>query len=621
MKYIWIAIVSGMISACGGQNTEQPVPEQKSTLPVPIAKVPDAKKDAKKDVPAANAQKKETEKELAADPRQAALEKEYSAYAEKLLTHSAAGLPDDEKEMLRHLLKAASLIEDLHMLQIHPDNLKMRDRVMASGTDIEKRVFNRYQMPWCGDNTATECVAIEDAPARKIGWALWPAGDGKLPLSSKEYDSLGLQINGTELLSPFTQVVRNEGAGFTAIPFARTDLLGSKMKAVAVELREAAAKASDKSLKKFLESRAAALESKSAFPYDESDYDWIALEGDWEVTVGPYETYKGPYQLKALFEMYIGREDKKLTADLARFKDNLQDMENALGALVGTEIYGSRKLDPRITIRAVDIWMASGDGRRDRGATVAFHLPNRGRSVDEGLYKKVMMVNHSLAFESVTRARAGLVLDEKQFQFVDVRADITNVTFHEFSHGFGAYHEMKVRTPKGKTSTVKQALREYDSLFEEAKADTMGLWLIQFEKGKGWIDEDMVKRRYTSGFMHILGLLQYPLAGTYPRMVALQLGWYLDAGAIEWNVKGGRFKIDYAKIPGAIESLAKKVATIQLTGDYAQADELVKKYISKNGDNDYSLNGALGEARKAMMDKFEAAGIKSPSLQYEITGL
>ncbi len=368
-------------------------------------------------------------------------------------------------------------------------------------------------------------------------------------------------------------------------------------------------------------SRADAFDTDSAFPYDESDYDWIAQKGDWEVTVGPYETYKNPRQLKALFEMYIGREDKKLTEDLARFKDNLQDMENELENLVGSDIYKSRKLDPRIAIRAVDVWMAVGDGRRGRGATVAYHLPNRGKSVDEGLYKKVMIVNHSKAFELITKARADLILDKKHLAFVECDSDIANVTFHEFSHGFGAYHEMKVKNPKGKTTTVKQALAEYDSLLEEAKADTLGLWLIQYQKRKGWLDTDQEKKRYTSALMHTLGLLQYPLTGVYPRMSAIQLGWYMEAGAVFWSSKEGRFRIDFKKMPAAIESLAKKIAIIQLTGDYDQGKALIEKYITQKSKKEYELKGALANARKAMIEKNKKAGIKSPSLRYEVVDL
>jgi hypothetical protein len=416
-------------------------------------------------------------------------------------------------------------------------------------------------------------------------------------------------------------VRRNDRGGFDAIPYSETDLLGPRMKQVAAELRAAAETAPHPSLKKFLLSRADAFEKADAFPYDDSDFDWIALKGDWEVTVGPYETYKNPRQLKALFEMYIAREDKEITAELARFKKGLQEMENALGELVGPEIYQSRKLDPRISIRAAEAWMAAGDGRRGRGAIVAFHLPNRGKSVEEGLYKKVMLVNHSLAFESVSKARAGQVLDPDQIQYVDAHSDIKNVTFHEFAHGFGAFHEMKVKNPKGKTVTVKQALKEYDSLLEEEKADTFGMWLLSYQKKRGWVDELEEKKRYTSGFMHVLGLLQYPLAGTYPRMVAIQLGWYLDAGAVTWDGGAGRFTVHYDKMPAAVESLAKHVATIQLTGDYGAAKELVEKYIVHKGGKDYELKGVLGEARKVMLDKFKAANIRSPALTYEVTGL
>ncbi len=562
----------------------------------------------------AGVEKKTDEK--TGDPRQALLEKEWGLYQDKVLTHSAADLPDKEKEMLRHLLAAAELIEDLHMLQLHPKNLEWEKQIIASGTEVEKKIFTRFQNPWCADNESPECCALAKKPEKQIGHMHWPDD-----MSDQEYKALSNQINGKELISPFTVVRRSKDKKLEAVPYSQTDALGPKMKELAIELRAAAAGATHKSLKKFLLSAADALEADDPYPYDDSDYDWIAIEGDWEVTVGPYETYKNPHQLKALFEIYIGRVDRKITDELVKFKANLQAMENALGELVGPEIYKSRKLDPRISIRAVDIWMASGDGRRDRGATVAFHLPNRGKSVDEGLYKKVMMVNHSMAFEGVSKTRADLVLDESQIKYVNAKADITNVTFHEFAHGFGAYHEMKVKNPKGKETTVKEALKEYDTLLEEEKADTFGLWLLSFQKKNGWVDEKQEMVRYTSALMHILGLLQYPLSGVYPRMVAIQLGWYLDAGAVTWNEKTGRFTMHYEKMPAAVESLAKKVATIQLTGDYDQAKELVGKYILAKGEKEYELKGVLAQARKVMMDKFEKSGIKSPSLRYEVTGL
>ncbi len=556
---------------------------------------------------------KSTEKKE--DPRQKMLRGEYEAYEDKIISHSATGLTPDEKKMLKYLLAASRGIEELYMLQIHPDNLAWKQQIMESGTEIEKKMFMRYQMPWCGDNATPKCTAIADAPQREVGTVHWPAD-----FKDEEYEGLSNEINGRELLSPFTVVRRKKQRGYEPIPYAKFDTYEGKLKEIADNLSQAADQAPHPSLKKFLHSRARAFESDSPFPYDDSDYDWIALEGDWEVTVGPYETYKSPRQLKAMFQMFIGRENREITDELVGFKKNLQAMEDALSKLVGENIYQSRKLDPRISIRAVDIWMASGDGRKDRGATVAFHLPNRGKSVDEGLYKKVMMANHSFAFEEVSEARAQLVLDAQQLRYLDVRSDIVNVAFHEFSHGFGAYHEMKIEHPSGKLMTVKQALKEHDSLLEELKADTIGLWLVQFQKNKGLLTEEREKKRYLSAMVHSLGLLQYPLTDLYSRMSAIEIGWYLDHGAVSWNSEEGRFTLHFDKIPAAVEALAQKVAAIQLTGDYDQAGDLISKYVVRQGE-EYQVKGLLGEARKVIVDKFKKAGIKSPSLRYEVTDL
>ncbi|MCP4198484.1 MAG: hypothetical protein GY762_15155 [Proteobacteria bacterium] len=563
-----------------------------------------------------SSEKKGIRKQETEDPRQKLLREEYDAYEDKVIGHSAAGLTADEKKMLKYLLAAAEQIEDLYMLQIHPNNLAWKHQIMKSGTEIEKKMFLRYQMPWCGDNTSPLCSVLEEAPEKEVGHVLWPSD-----FTDEEYDGLSMEINGRELLSPFTVVRRKEKRGYEAIPYAMFDIYEDKLKKIIGYLRQAAQVAPNKSLARFLLSRADAFESDSAFPYDDSDYDWIALQGDWEVTIGPYETYKSPRQLKAMFQMFIGREDREITGELLRFKENLQAMEDALATLVGEEIYQSRKLDPRISIRAVDIWMAAGDGRKDRGATVAFHLPNRGKAVDEGLYKKVMMVNHSFAFEDVSRARAELVLDRDQLKYLDVRSDIVNVAFHEFSHGFGAYHEMKIQNAAGKTMTVKQALKKYDSLLEELKADTIGLWLIQFQKGMGLLTGEQAKKRYISAIVHSLGLLQYPLTDLYSRMSAVQIGWYIDNGAVVWDAENGRFGVNFEKMPTAVEALAKKVATIQLTGDYEQAKDLVSAYLIQRDDGEYEVKGTLGDARTVIMDKFKEAGIKSPSLRYNVTGL
>ena len=72
------------------------------------------------------------------------------------------------------------------MLQIHPENLQWRQRIAASGTEIEKKMFERYQMPWCGDNPSPGCTALADAPPKAVGHGLWPPD-----FSDEEFDTIG----------------------------------------------------------------------------------------------------------------------------------------------------------------------------------------------------------------------------------------------------------------------------------------------------------------------------------------------------------------------------------------------------------------------------------------------
>lgn len=547
--------------------------------------------------------------------RKRRVRRELQLYNSITLRFDASALSVPDQKLVGALLRAVTQVERLNMLQIHPDNLRYDREIADKGTADDKLLYLRYQRPWCFADDHAACNAHPGGVPKQVGLYHWPKG-----MTDAELKQISNAPNKNELLSNFT-VVRRDGPGkWKAIPYAADPLFGPPMKKLAATLREAAGHSTEATLKKFLLSRAKAFEDKSAFPYDASDYDWIALKGKWEVNVGPYEVYKNPRHLKARFKMVFGLTDPKLTARLARFKKVLQQMENALAKLVGPKIYKPRKLDPRIAVRAIRVISAGGDARAPKGATVAFHLPNRGRSVDEGLYKKVMLVNHAFAFSPIVKRRAALVLSVDQQKYVDKLAGITNTTFHEFSHGFGSHDELKIKTADGKQTTVHEALKEHTSLMEELKADVTSFWLIAQSVKRGWLKPAEAKARYVTGLMHILGLSSYPLKGTYPRMVAVQLGWYMDHGGVTWDK--GRFVVDFVKLPAAVESLTKKVATLQLTGDHAGAGALIARYVKTVvPKKKYEYVGKIKGPLLQMKAAFDKANIKSVAISYQVSGL
>jgi len=547
--------------------------------------------------------------------RQRRVRRELERYTSITLHYDASSLSEPDKKLVRALLDAVDLVERLNMIQIHPDNPRYDREIADKGTAWDKQLYLRYQRPWCYDDEHAACNAHPGGVPKRVGLYHWPKD-----MTDAEFAQISKAPNKKELLSNFT-VVRRDGPGkWKAIPYAADPVLGPPMKKLAAKLREAAGHTTEATLKKFLLSRAQAFESKTPFPYDASDYDWIALAGKWEVNVGPYEVYKNPRHTKARFKMVFGLANVTLTAQLARFKKVLQQMENALARLVGPGIYRPRKLDPRIAVRAIRVLSSGGDARAPHGATVAFHLPNRGKSVDEGLYKKVMLVNHSFAFSGIVARRAALVLAVDQQGYVDKLAGITNTTFHEFCHGFGAHDELKIKTADGKQTTVHEALKEHTSLMEELKADVSGFWLIAQSVKRGWLKPEEARMRYVTGLMHLLGLSAYPLKGTYPRMVAVQLGWYMDHGGVTWDQ--GRFRVDFTKLPAAVESLTKKVATLQLTGDHAGATALIARYVKTVVPNkQYEYMGKIKAPLTQMKAVFKKANIKSVAISYQVTGL
>src|SRR5207302_4085075 len=116
--------------------------------------------------------------------------------------------------------------------------------------------------------------------------------------------------NGTFMVVPYSVAYQNQ--------LGRTARL----------LREAAALATEPSLKAFLAARADALLSDD---YYGSDIKWMELRGAIEPTIGPYEVYEDElFNYKAGFEAFITVQDAAESAKLQKLAGELQDSEDNL---------------------------------------------------------------------------------------------------------------------------------------------------------------------------------------------------------------------------------------------------------------------------------------------------
>ena len=152
-------------------------------------------------------------------------------------------------------------------------------------------------------------------------------------------------------------------------------------------LKEASRLTKNKTLKKFLTTRADAFTSND---YYASDVAWMELDSPIDLTIGPYETYMDKlFGYKAAFEVFVTLRDDAESAKLAKFSTYLQEIENNLPMEAK---YRNPKLAAMSPICVVDVVYAAGDGNHDI-QTAAFNLPNDERVTRDKGFKQVLLKN------------------------------------------------------------------------------------------------------------------------------------------------------------------------------------------------------------------------------------
>src|SRR5437868_6756255 len=200
----------------------------------------------------------------------------------------------------------------------------------------------------------------------------------------------------------------------------------------------------------------------------------MQLDAPIDITIGPYETYNDElFGYKAAFEAYVNLRDDQETAKLGAFTQHLQDIENNLPI---DPQYRNPKLGAAAPIRVVDEIFAAGDGAHGV-QTAAYNLPNDERVVQQKGSKRVMLKNIQEAkFRSVLIPIAQRMLGPRERGDVSFDAFFTHIVAHELMHGLGP-HQI---TLNGQATNPRQQRKELYSSIEEAKADSTGLFALQY---------------------------------------------------------------------------------------------------------------------------------------------
>jgi hypothetical protein len=487
-------------------------------------------------------------------------------FAPTTLTANISRLAPNDRKALIKIIAAAKLYDQLYLRQVWSGNETLLKKLQADKTLAGRERLHYFMInkgPW--SQLDGHEPFVEGVPPRPPQANFYPDD-----ITKDEFNTWLATLSPAEkekATGYFYVIRRDQNGKLKSVPYSEE--YREFLEPAAKLLREAAALTTNKTLRDFLNKRAAAFASND---YYDSDVAWMDLDSPIEVTIGPYETYEDElFGYKAAFEAYVTLRDAAESAKLVKFSQHLQDLEDHLPIEAK---YRNPKLGAASPMRVVNEVFSSGEGNTGV-QTAAFNLPNDERVVKEKGSKRTMLKNvQDAKFNKTLIPISRVVLDPAQQKDLAFEAFFTHILMHELMHGLGP-HNISV---DGRATTVRLQLKDQYSAIEEAKADMTGLWALQYLIDKGVIEKSMQRTLYTTNLASMFRSVRFGITEAHGRGVAMQFNYLSDEGAIKYNESNGTFSVDELKIRAAVAKLTHELLTIEAEGSYEKAKALLEKY-------------------------------------------
>jgi hypothetical protein len=474
-------------------------------------------------------------------------------------------LDEDEMEVLKLLVKASQYMDEIFLRQVYSKNVLIQAELTKASNPDYKTLLEYFSINFGPFDRLNHDKPFINTDEPK------PAGANFYPedMTKEEFQKWIQEHPEDEnaFTSNFT-IIRRKGNQLIAIPYS--EAYREFLKPAADLLLKASEKAKNPSLKKFLKSRAKAFLSNDYF---QSDMDWMDLKDHKiEVVIGPYEVYEDNlFGYKASFESFVTIVDPDESRKLSRVAKYLNQMEANLPIPDKHKNFNRGMESPILVVQEV----YTGGDTKAAVQTTAFNLPNDERVRKAKGSKKVMLKNVARAkFDKCWIPIVNKLLTPSDLPFISFDAYFNHVLMHEMSHGLGPGIIQK----NGKETTVNKELKELYSTIEEAKADILGVYNLQFLIDKGEFPKEMEKKLYISFLGGIFRSVRFGINEAHGGANAISLNYILEKGGFEYDPQTVQFKVNFRKVKQAVKSLAHDLLMIQALGDYDAAKKFMGKY-------------------------------------------
>jgi hypothetical protein len=495
----------------------------------------------------------------------------------------STGLTDRERKLVEKLVDASRYLEEIFWRQIDPDGLSLYQS-LAGSKDPKDETLRRYL--WINasrfdliDNNKP-FVGTDPMPSTR---GLYPKGLTREQIEQYVRDHPEKKA---ELYST-TTIVRWHGEQLEAVPYHVA--YRSFLEPAAQDLREAAILSDDPAFANFLRLRADALLTDD---YYQSDLAWLDLKDPkFDLIFAPYETYDDTLMgLKASYGAAVLIRNAEESQKLAVFQKYVADIQDAL-PLAAEDRPSKHGLQTPMEV--MDAPYRAGDLRHGYQA-VADNLPNDPRVHELKGSKKIFFKNFMDArVNYVILPLAKYMMRPEQAAKASGEGYMLGTIMHEMAHGLGPAF---ARTSSGKVN-IREAIGPIYSGLEEAKADVVGMFGLKWLMDHAVLPKDKTQEYYASYVAGIFRTVRFGIAEAHGKAEMMEFNYLCERGAIKREASG-RYAIDYAVMPTALNDLAKELLEIEATGDRQRAENWFKKYDVMPAD----LQSALKSATSVPVD-------------------
>lgn len=502
-----------------------------------------------------------------------------------------------DKKTLKHLIKAAIILDEVYLKQDNQNNIEFREFLkeeIKKGNKKAKKAFKLFQ--------AQRGVIAVDTESNKIILAKGEkelAGKGFYPsdLRVEEFHEILIKMlkkgkikEVKEILNQRSVVIRDKKE-LKALDY--TIAFEKEFKAAARELEEAAKYSTNKHFGEYLILQAKALRENNPMSDAQADKKWASLQDtplEFTISREQYSdemtgTVVENKELKALLKKHkieplskdsigvrVGIINKKGTKTLLEIQKYIPIIEKSMPFYKEYKNFSpltSQSSPTKQTMVDVDIVTLSGDERAFRGGmTLAQNLPNNDKlslTIGGGRRNVYHRQVRQISDYKKLQKRLDAILDKKLHKYYDKEADHWFTIGHENAHSLG---------PKEGT----EALGKYKNIIEENKADMASLAMLDILVKEGMYSEFQKKQILTS-FMADNFLKAKPTLSQPHRVRSvMQTKFFLENKAIGVDEKGV-LHINLEKMIPTAQKMLEEIIRIQLDGDFKKGENYVLKHF------------------------------------------